>query len=273
MPRPTNNFFAEGGNLLSESFAFHEHALVNFVGGGGKTALIHALMREYGAVGHVLYMTTTRIHPPAPGEDVTVISSGNLTLLQQMVSRVGIHCPDRSFKIAVTGEFLSPTLLRGVPRDFAEKIDRKLFTMLLNEADGAAGFSLKLPRENEPVLMDNAEYLVPVIGIDCLDKTMGTASLFRWQDAAKLFSLHEGDLITPERAAGILMHPRGVCRHWKPGTTIVPFINKVDTTEQDAAARRLANAILHNGNFPVTRVLFGSALSGIVQSLEVSRHS
>ncbi|HSW39080.1 MAG TPA: selenium cofactor biosynthesis protein YqeC [Acidobacteriota bacterium] len=259
--------------MFFESFAFKNHSLVNFVGGGGKTALIYTLMRECCAAGHVLYTTTTRIHPPVPREDVTVFSSDNPALLRQMLSRVSLHCSDRAYKIAATRSFLSPTLLRGVPTDFIEGIERNLFKIFLNEADGAAGYSLKLPGENEPVLMENAEYLVPVIGVDCLRKAMGPKSLFRWRTSAALFSLREGDEITPDRAAGILMHPRGVCKHWKPGMTIIPFINKVETPGQETEARELADAVIRNGNFPVTRVLFGSAHRETVQSFEISGRS
>jgi probable selenium-dependent hydroxylase accessory protein YqeC len=248
--------------LFSEPFSFQAHSLVNFVGGGGKTGLIHKLMGEYCSKGPVLYTTTTRIHPPAPCEGLVVISSDNIPLLKRAVLQVSSNCADHSYKLIVTCQYISPNLLRGVPPDFNNVFDRSLFPMLLNEADGAAGFSIKLPGVGEPVLMENAEYLVPVIGIDCLNQPMGPEVLFRWQAFSKQFSLQAGEKITPDMAAGILMHKQGVCKGWKPGATIIPFINKVDGASQEAAARDLAHAILKNGNFPVARVAFGSVLQG-----------
>ena len=94
--------------------------------------------------------------------------------------------------------------------------------------------------------------------------------VFRFQTLADRFSLQAGERITPEVAAGILMHPEGVCKGWTPGTTILPFINKVDGPTQDPAARELAASILRNGNFPVERVLFGSVLQGRVESVSVA---
>jgi probable selenium-dependent hydroxylase accessory protein YqeC len=240
---------------------------VNFVGGGGKTALIHKLLEEYCSEGPVLGSTTTRIHPPDPTEGLVVISGENLVLLRQIVSQIGCSCADRPYKIVVARHFMSPTLLRGVPSDFADSLDRNLFPILLNEADGAAGFSLKLPREGEPILMNHAEYLVPVIGMDCLYRPLGPEVLFRWQALAESFSLRAGERITPELAAGILLHPQGVCKDWKPGVTIIPYINKVDGIEQDSAAKDLAYAILHNGNFPVHRVVWGSTIQGRAYSV------
>jgi probable selenium-dependent hydroxylase accessory protein YqeC len=256
--------------LFSEQFGFKPHSLANFVGGGGKTTLIHKLMEEYCVQGPVLYTTTTRIHPPDPSEGLVVISSDNLSLLKVMLDKVSRNCPNRSYKLVVTRHFVRPDLLRGVPADFDNSLSRELFPILLNEADGAASYSIKIPRAGEPVLMQNAEYLVPVIGIDCLYQPMGPQVVFRFNNFARHFSLNEGERITPESAARILMHTEGVCRDWNPGMTIVPFINKVDGLAQESAARDLASAILNNGNFPVQRVVFGSALQGRVDSLSVT---
>lgn len=118
--------------------------------------------------------------------------------------------------------------------------------------------SLKMPREGEPVLMQSAEYLVPVIGVDCLNQPLGPASLFRWDMAAARFGLREGELITPELAASLLLHPDGVCRDWRPDMQLIPFINKVDTNVEEAGARQLAYALLGQRTFPVAKVVLGS---------------
>lgn len=253
--------------MFSKLFSFKPHALVNFVGGGGKTILIHKLMDEHCAQGSVFYTTTTRIHPPDPSEGLVVISSDHLPLLKLMVERVTRASSNRTYKMVITRHFVSPNLLRGVPPDFCTGIDRALFPILLNEADGAASFSLKLPREGEPVLMEGADYLVPVIGSDCLNQPLGPKVVFRFQLFAEKFSLTAGEPITPEIAAGILMHKEGVCKDWKPGTEIIPFINKVDSSDKDSAARDLADAILHNGTFPVRKVILGSVLQERVDSI------
>ena len=60
-------------------------------------------------------------------------------------------------------------------------------------------------------------------------------------------------------------------KDWKPGTKIIPFINKVDGPGQEADARDLAQRILRNGNFPVDRVLFGSVLHERVESIPLRK--
>jgi probable selenium-dependent hydroxylase accessory protein YqeC len=224
-------------------------------------------MKECCRKGPVFSTTTMRIHPPAPAEKLVVISTDNLPLLKTAVIEIADKCSKSAYKIIATRHYISPTLLRGVPPDFAVSLDRKLFSILLNEADGAASYSVKLPREREPILMEEADYLVPVIGIDCVDKPMGPDVVFRWRELAGRFRLKAGEPLTPELAAGILMHKQGVCRDWTPGTTIIPFINKVDGDAQDSAARELAKLILSNGNFPVNRVIYGGAIRGRVDFL------
>jgi len=257
--------------VFAEEFAFLDHSLVNFVGGGGKTGLIHRLLDEYSSRGPVLATTTTRMHPPDPQKGVTLISGGNPELLKLALENISRNNAKRSFKIIASGYFMSSNLVRGVPPDFFEGINRSLFTIFLNEADGAAGFSLKLPRDNEPVPATGAEYLIPVIGLDCIGYKLGPDTVLRWLELSESFSPGKGDLITPTVAAHILMYPKGVCKSWRPGTTIIPFINKVDSETQDSTALELADAIFNTGAFPVDRVIYGSVLNN--RTASVSRES
>jgi probable selenium-dependent hydroxylase accessory protein YqeC len=261
------NSISEDTLVFSEHFLFEKHALVNFVGGGGKTALIHQLMEEYSEEGTVLCTTTMRIHPPDTEKGFSIISGDNTVLIKKILTSICRQYPERHYKIVTTRHFMSPHLLRGVAPDFADDLDPALFAAIFNEADGAAGFSLKIPRDNEPVLMNNGRYIVPVIGIDCLGQPLGLYSLFRWQECAEHFSLRENEPITSELAARILMHERGVCKGWQPGVAIIPYINKVDDSTRVSQARELAEFILQNKNFPVKRVLYGSVHQGTVESV------
>ncbi len=253
--------------MFAEHFALRAPALINFVGGGGKTSLILRLLDELCHPGPVIYTTTTRIHPPRPSDGMMVISSDNRDILTCILQRLGRMCADRTCKLVVTGPSAGERFLKGVGPEFASSINRADFPFILNEADGARSMSLKMPREGEPVLMEGAQYLVPVIGADCLMKTLGPETLFRWELVSDLFSPLAGKPITPEVASGILLHPRGVCKGWRKGVRIVPFINKVDNDTLDKPARELALALLNNPNLPVERVVWGSLLCGRAGSL------
>jgi probable selenium-dependent hydroxylase accessory protein YqeC len=253
--------------LFARKFAFGLPARVNFVGGGGKTSLILRLQEEYAAAMPVVYTTTTRIHPPHPAEGLVVISCNRedvLVMLLGNAAAAGAFCR----KFVVTGLSGGPNLLRGVSTAFGERLDRDLFPLVLNEADGSRSISLKMPRSGEPVLMDSAEYLVPVIGLDCLGTPLGPNSVFRWDVAERHFGAQAGATITPRLAASILLHPKGVCRDWRPGTHIVPYINKADTESDADSARSLALALLKNGDYPVHRVVWGSLQNGTADCLD-----
>ncbi len=253
--------------MFSEQFAFDLPVCVNFVGGGGKTLLILRLMDEYSHRFPVIYTTTTRIHPPHPSDGLVIIACDDREVLRQVVERTVLGCVSPPHKIVITRNATSPRLLAGVDPDFANTLDRAIFPIIFNEADGARSMSLKMPRDGEPVLMHGADYLVPVIGLDCLMQPLGPETLFRWEIASTRHSLQEGQPLTPELAAALLMHPQGVCRDWTRGMRVIPFINKVDTASQEPLARELARALLHNRNFPVERVVWGSLFQDRVDSI------
>jgi probable selenium-dependent hydroxylase accessory protein YqeC len=247
--------------LFLQKFQFSLPARVNFVGGGGKTSLILKLLEEYSETVPTLFTTTTRIHPPHPAEGLVVLSGNNEVLLQLILERAGL-CWSCNRRYVATHLSENPDLLPGVTPEFASRLDPGIFPVILNEADGARSMSLKMPRANEPVLMTHSRYLIPVIGLDCLNRPLGPETLFRWELAAERYHWKAGTVLDPAFAASILLHREGVCRGWKPGTQIIPFINKVDSEADDESARALALALLNNGTFPIERVVMGSVQCG-----------
>ena len=243
--------------MFSQHFDFSLPARINFVGGGGKSSLILKLHEEFSATIPAIYCTTTRIHPPHPSQGLMVLCCDNEDYLAQMLLRLVLAWePGQRFVVTHLGN--SPDLLRGVTNGFSRLLDRSRFPLILNEADGARSMSLKMPRDQEPVLIDDAEYIVPVIGLDCLNRPLGPETLFRWEATRQLLPYPAGTNLDPQIAASILLHPHGVCKEWRAGTQLVPFINKVDSDSEDAQARALAVALLQNRDFPVRRVVWGS---------------
>jgi probable selenium-dependent hydroxylase accessory protein YqeC len=252
--------------LFSDHFDFSVPARIDFVGGGGKTSLILRLLEEPSTAAPALYTTTTRIHPPQPLNGLAVIACDNEDYLAHLLHQAALG-EGGSRKFVATHLASAPGLLAGVSPGFPDRLDPVLFPVIFNEADGARSMSLKMPRENEPVLMPAANCLVPVIGLDCLNRPLGAQTLFRWEMASGLHRMTAGEMITPELAASILLHPQGVCRGWREGLRLIPFINKADSESDDELAAALAKALLHSGNFPVERVIMGSVQNSRVTSI------
>jgi len=244
--------------VFLEHFGFEVPAAVNLVGGGGKTSLILTLVGEYAGSGAVVYTTTTRIHPPHPVPGMLLLASDNEELLRLMVFRTSEFWADRGPRLVVSRPRLSEDLLAGVTPGLAAALVSERCPLVLNEADGARSMSLKMPRDNEPVLIDSARYLVPVVGFDCVNRLLGPETLFRWELAKERHGLREGTRLTPDVVSALLLHPRGVCKDWRPGMEIIPFINKVDEENDEPLARELAQTLLRAGEFPVARVVVGS---------------
>lgn len=257
--------------MFLEAFRFDIPASVNFVGGGGKTCLILELLSEFHRAGAAVYTTTVKIHPPDPPGNLLLVGSRNEPLLAEMIEAVSRDWGARHCRIVATAGEIGPRLLGGVAPDFSKRLSKDLCPLILNEADGARSMSLKLPREGEPVLMLDAEYLVPVIGLDVIGQSLGPETVFRWGARSSKFGLLPGGAITPAVAAGILLHPRGVCRDWRPGMRIVPFINKADDSGDDGPARELASALFHSKSFPVDTIVWGSVERRRVFRLEKGR--
>jgi probable selenium-dependent hydroxylase accessory protein YqeC len=255
--------------VFAEHFTFQMPAVVNFVGGGGKTGLILRLLDEFAESTSAIYTTTTRMHPPDPGHGLVILSGDNMNLLKSVLNQIAgaYRSPHAKFVVANLPIPDSHNLIGGVPTDLVRGINRNYFSIIFNEADGARSMSLKMPRAGEPVLMEETTCLVPVIGMDCLLKPLGPETLFRWDMAAKRFSLKAGQTITPKLAADLLLHKEGVCSGYRSGMSIVPFVNKVDDPSQDSLARELALELLRNEHFPVRKVVWGSIYGSRVASL------
>jgi len=71
--------------LFKEQFGFELPAVVNFVGGGGKTGLILTLLHEYSGAIPVVYTTTTRIHPPDPFPGMMMLACDDMEMLALIV--------------------------------------------------------------------------------------------------------------------------------------------------------------------------------------------
>jgi probable selenium-dependent hydroxylase accessory protein YqeC len=129
-------------------------------------------------------------------------------------------------------------------------------SIIVVEADGAAGRSLKAPREGEPVLPANTTLLVPVVGIDVLDYPLNEEHVFRSEIAARLLNISKGRPVTKEIIAGLLPE---IIKGRPEGARVIPFINKVDLPGGLEKGKELANVLQSLGQVQVERVVLGQA--------------
>ena len=119
---------------------------------------------------------------------------------------------------------------------------------IIVEADGAKGLPLKAPGEQEPVIPSATTLLIPIVGIDAVGKPLNKEQAFRPERIAELTGTKLGDPITPHLIGTLMVHPQGLCKGVPSGARIVPFINKVETTEGLTKAREVAQEVLAEGH-------------------------
>lgn len=218
---------------LPEAFDIQPKSLVAIVGGGGKTSLLFALGQSL--PGPTVLTTTTRIFAAQMKLATAVCFANDLSQLGTHLAAhgsclvVGETQGDKAFGVAAT-----------LPGQLLARPD---VNTVLVEADGSRMRPTKAPADHEPVLPAATTHLIPVIGIDALTGPIETVA-HRPERVAALTGLGMGELLTETAVATLLTHPNGGAKNKPPAAKLIPLINKVETDEQLAQARRIATTIL-----------------------------
>ena len=237
--------------------------LVAFVGGGGKTSLMFALANEL--PGRTILTTTTRIFAAQMKHVPAVVYADDLSRLDDLLAAHN--------RCLVVGRVEGDKALGVSPDLPARLLARFNVDTVLVEADGSRMRTVKAPAEHEPVIPPQATLVIPVAGIDALagplDVVAHRPELIREitnyelritnedqpPSAGHLLLSDEGCL-TPAGLARVLTHPLGGLKNAPLAARIIPFINKVETAEQLAAAREAAMLMLQEPR--VSRVVLGA---------------
>lgn len=247
---------------LARALEIGKGEVVGLVGAGGKTTLMYALGKELslGRKG-VLLTTTTKIWEPAPSSGLTLLLADDEAHMKDLVA--GHLGNDRVLLLARAR--LESGKLAGIDPAWVEKIMAlEGVSMILVEADGAAGRSLKAPREGEPVLPCAATLIVPLAGMDVLCRPLDEDHVFRAPIAARILGQEIGSPVTEEDTARLLLE---LLRSVPPQARVVPFLNKVDPGRLDQA-REVARHLFRFGP-GIHRVVCGEARSGAVLEIFV----
>jgi molybdenum cofactor cytidylyltransferase len=211
------------------------HAIVSFVGAGGKTSLLQALARHWRKKGlRVLSSTTARVRytefskrpfvpvPAGPGA----------------AGRLGRAW--RSGLIPFLHEGTVEEKLHGVPPGTAARLAR-IADITLVEADGCRGMPLKRLRDHEPPLPPTGA-VVLVVGADAFGRRLEKVC-FSHEGAVAGGIAKPGQKLDPATVRRILFEPRGYLEACG-ARPLHLVLNKCDVVKDPAG---LARGLYHKG--------------------------
>ncbi|MBV9280347.1 MAG: putative selenium-dependent hydroxylase accessory protein YqeC [Chloroflexi bacterium] len=205
---------------------------VSLIGAGGKTAAMLAAAGDLAALGlRVLITTTTRIWPPAGFPAVLV--EGCPDLARELAARF-----DRSPAVVLGRTVGADGKLYGVPGEMVcSLLAQGVANVVLCEADGAAGRSLKAHDAHEPVVPACSTHLVVVAGVGAVGKLLDDRVVHRPALLAALLGVPPGTALRPDHVvAGLL----ACARFAPPLSRRIYLLNQVDDEGRWADASSIA---------------------------------
>ena len=219
--------------------------LVAVVGGGGKSSLLFALAECL--AGRVVLSTTTRIFAAQMSRAAAVCTTADEGW-QDELERFAEN-------LLIVGRVEGERAL-GVPPDLpAQWLARPDVDWVVVEADGSRMLPVKAPAEHEPVVPEQTDLLVCVVGIDALAGPIEQVA-HRPERVAGITGLGRSQRLTPEALGELLTSPRGGLKGAPDGARVAVLINKVESSTQRDAAHRIADCVLREAR--VERVVIGA---------------
>nr|WP_243183293.1 selenium cofactor biosynthesis protein YqeC [Anaerosolibacter carboniphilus] len=226
--------------------------MIAFVGCGGKTSLIEAVIEELKEdLFPIIHTTTTKIFLPETSGEIIISTDFNIHMnaVKNNMNKV----------ITLGYEINRENKVVGLPQGWVDQINRlQPEACILVEADGCKGKSIKLYETFEPCVPIHTKSIVVVIGIDGFT---GGDILEMAHRPEQFMSIFE-NLTLPsidERIAA-LFHKRGLIGGLKGTLDCYVFINKV-TQENLATAKEIGYRIQALGDGYLKGIILGNTLS------------
>jgi probable selenium-dependent hydroxylase accessory protein YqeC len=264
---------------LTEALGLRPGAVVALVGGGGKTTTLRRLCEESSREGRrVLATTTARMKLEELGDmreillwdefDTTgqtwrshrTASSGGTDWIDEFLSGAR---NDRSIPATFLGRGMMRDKVVGLPVEhLGELLSRLTWDVVIVEADGSRGHSIKGHRLGEPIIPLCATHCVIVLGADGLETPVNADHCHRPEVVQDLLGLAWGERFTPARVVDLLTHPRGLLSKIPGDIEILVYVNKAPMGSEHGAANRFARDFLDRCPSRIRRVAVGDNRQG-----------
>jgi probable selenium-dependent hydroxylase accessory protein YqeC len=168
--------------------------------------------------------------------------------------------------VTLLGKRIREDKLEGIAKERVAAL-AGLPDLVLVEADGARGRSLKLPASHEPVIPEVTGTVLVLAGLDVLGAPLGEETVHRLSLVEEASGCAPGDSVTQSALVRTLLHPTGYLSRLPMGARCGVFLNKA---ESHPSAREIAAQLVP----PYAFAAYGSARNGafaLVTSVVSSR--
>jgi probable selenium-dependent hydroxylase accessory protein YqeC len=173
--------------------------IISLVGAGGKTRLMYLMAKYCTQNGmRVLVSTTTHIMKPQDGTYVD-------------------NDIERARKLWNNGKYV--TVGQSAENGKLSMLDEARLFEYINEADitfleadGSKHMPIKVPAENEPVILDKSDIVIALCAVTCLGKPLKEVC-FRQNQAERLLCKNSSEIIEKSDIVKILTSKTGSCKN------------------------------------------------------------
>ena len=214
--------------------------ITTFIGAGGKTSTIMQLAKELHGCGKtVIVTTTTKMYMPTKEQMYHVLLDPTEEAIEQAVANAGIIAiggGEKEGKLQSISEALVGSLVQ-----YADYV--------LVEGDGSKCRPLKVPLAYEPVIPEDTQQVVIVVGLTCIGLPLNIGCC-RYEKAMTLLGItDEAHKITIDDVITFLINPEGL-QQGIEGREQVLLINQADCIEEERL-KEIKNKIRESYTHPV----------------------
>ena len=243
---------------LTDALRFRPGIVAALIGAGGKSTAMSLIARELKGQIPLLLTTTTKLglEQSDLAENHVVLEGDELDLELESVIGEGAS-------VLFTGPRGDDGLKwSGISLDLLSKLIvqcKDINAVTIVEADGSRGRSLKFPAEHEPVVPRETDLVVPVIGLDVIDKELHESNVHRADRFSEHLGIDLGISITCGQIIQFIPDIRGGLKGVTPGSDVRVLLNKTDSEIELRHGREIADGLIQIE--AIRSVCLGSMLS------------
>lgn len=233
---------------LADALRIQTVTTVAFIGAGGKSSAIRTLVNELQSEIPVVVTTTTKL-----GRSQNDLAHRHLILEDEdLISALRTELGSAGSLLVTNRQGSGESKWRGLSGDQMGVLRQACVdaqALLLIEADGARGKSLKAPAEHEPVIPDGTDLVVPIVGLDVVGKPFTAEYCHRAERARELLGVQGQRNISRQHITELLLSNRAGLKGI-PSTAIVRcLLNHGSSPSEIDHGRAIARELLDSDRY------------------------